>query len=233
MLKSPTNAEITEAPEPATPGQDAVGFVLAGGRSSRMGRDKALVEFDGLPLIAHALGILHAAGLEASIAGARTALDHFAPVVPDLFPDHGPLGGICSALASTSVRRAVFLPVDLPLLPPELIRWILDHAQKTDAAVTVASLGGFAQTFPAVIDQACLPALQQELAAARLRCLTGFQTAAVSLGKPLAILPVEAALARGDVVFEDSSGPERWFLNLNRPQDLPSAPSPGQPDRVS
>lgn len=50
---------------------DAVGFVLAGGKSSRMGTDKALLEFRGEPLIARAIGILKAVGLPVCIAGAR------------------------------------------------------------------------------------------------------------------------------------------------------------------
>ena len=79
----------------------AAGFVLAGGRSSRMGTDKALMLLGGRPLIAHALDILRGAGLSASLAGARAGLERFAQVVADEEPDRGPLGGICSALAMT------------------------------------------------------------------------------------------------------------------------------------
>ncbi len=134
---------------------DAAGFVLAGGQSSRMGHDKALLAFAGRPLIDHALATLHEAGLSASIAGANpsvlASLAAFAPVVEDLEPGRGPLAGICAALASTSARYAVFLPVDLPLLPSSLIVYLFHHARITGHAVTVPSVNGFAETFPAVL----------------------------------------------------------------------------------
>ena len=110
----------------------AVGFVLAGGRSSRMGSDKALVEFGGRPLIAHAVGILKAAGLAVSIAGAcaenRAGLEAYAPVIPDTEAGLGPLGGICAALRSTTASYGVFLPVDVPLMAPSLIAFLVRHA---------------------------------------------------------------------------------------------------------
>jgi len=130
--------------------EQAAGFVLAGGRSSRMGVEKALVSFRGEPMIVHAIRTLREAGLTASIAGARTSLEDFAPVVPDAQPDRGPLGGICAALASTSAQRAVFLPVDLPLLPASLLVALLEEA----APVVVVEVDGFVQSFPAVVSQA-------------------------------------------------------------------------------
>ena len=135
---------------------DAAGFVLAGGQSSRMGRDKALLPFAGRPLIAHALATLREAGLPAAIAGAdpaaNSALAAYAPIVPDPQPGLGPLAGICAALEAASTRFAVFLPVDLPLLPSSLIAYLLHHARITGRAVTVPSVNGFAQTFPVVLD---------------------------------------------------------------------------------
>ena len=185
-----------------------------------MGQDKALILFAGQPLLAHALAILRGAGLSVSLAGARSPLEVFAPVVEDFQPNRGPLGGICAALASTSARWAVFLPVDLPLLPAALVTCLLSHACTTGCAVTMASIGGFAQTFPAVLDRALLPFLQAELASGRRGCFSAFQAAAASLAQPVTVLPVELLVQSGQVAHPEVLPPARWFLNVNSPADL-------------
>jgi molybdopterin-guanine dinucleotide biosynthesis protein A len=199
---------------------DAAGFVLAGGRSSRMGADKALAHFAGQPMVVHALEILRQAGLRASIAGARSPLDAFAPVVEDSQPDLGPLGGICAALASTGTRWAVFLPVDVPLLPASLIIFLLNHACITGAAVTLTSVNGFAQTFPAVIDKAVLPELEIEIQASRGGCFSAFQTASARLGRPVSVLAAELLVQCGQVTHPGHMPAARWFVNVNAPKDL-------------
>jgi molybdopterin-guanine dinucleotide biosynthesis protein A len=199
---------------------EASGFVLAGGRSSRMGQDKALVRFAGQPLVEHALSILRQAGLTASLAGGTSSLANFAPVVEDTKAGLGPLGGICAALRSTSARWAVFLPVDLPLLPASLVGFLLDHARITGRAITLCSVNGFAQTFPAVVDQAALSALETELASGRAGCFSAFQAAAASLGQPVTVLAVESLVQAGQVAHPDGMPAARWFLNVNAPADL-------------
>jgi len=201
----------------------AMGFVLAGGRSSRMGVDKALVEFDGHPLVAHALRILREAGLPAMIAGARSPLGQFAPVVEDSEPDLGPLAGICAALSATPARFAVFVTVDSPLLPPSLVRYLLDWSRKSGAAISMASMQGFAQTFPAVVDHAVLPYLIQELDSGRRGCYSAFATACARLGSDLAVLPVEPASEGGQVTHPEGLPSNLWFRNLNTPDDLVQA----------
>jgi molybdopterin-guanine dinucleotide biosynthesis protein A len=185
-----------------------------------MGQDKALLPFAGKPLVTCALAILREAGLTAMIAGQRSPLAAFAPVVEDAEPGRGPLGGICAALASMLAQRAVFLPVDLPLLPASLIACLLAYARITGRAVTVPSVNGFAQTFPAVVDRAALPALRKELEAGHGGCFSGFQTAAASLGQPVAVLAVETLVQSGQVAHPDSLPAARWFLNVNTPADL-------------
>lgn len=200
---------------------DAAGFVLAGGQSSRMGRDKALLQWGTGTLAQNALAILREAGLTAAIAGARAPeLAAFAPVVPDAEPDQGPLGGICAALASTQARWAVFIPVDQPLLPASLLRYMLHHARTTEQAVTLASVAGYSQTFPAVVAGAALPMLRQAFHAGKGGCFTAFQAAATALGQAPAVLPVELLAQTGQVGHAAALPPVRWFLNINTPADL-------------
>ena len=203
--------------------QDAEGFVLAGGRSSRMGSDKALVQLDGKPLVAYALDLLREAGIRASIAGARSPLDTFSLVLEDVQPDRGPLEGICAALAYSSARWVVLLPVDLPLLPASLVGFLLNHSRTTGVPVTLASVNGFAQTFPAILDRAVHSTLRAELEAGRRGCYAGFQAAANSLGQAVAVLAVEAFVQCGQVRHPDALPAARWFLNVNRPADLKCA----------
>jgi len=199
---------------------DAAGYVLAGGRSSRMGTEKALVQFAGEPLLVHALRILRNAGLSASIAGAHSPLEGFAPVVPDSEPDRGPLGGICDALDATKTRWAVFLPVDLPLLPASLVTYLLEEAQEPGTVVTVATLNGFTQTFPAVVDKLTLPGLRLALESGQGGCYSAFQSAASALGQAVKIVPIEQAVKEGKLAHPKALPVEYWFLNVNKPADL-------------
>jgi len=217
---------------------DASGFVLAGGQSSRMGRDKALLSFAGQPLIAHALSILREAGLPAAIAGAppdrstfagqiagthpqaSESLVSFAPIVEDFQRGSGPLAGICAALAAVATRYVVFLPVDLPLLPPSLIVYMLYHAQITGRAVTVSSINAFAQTFPVVLDRSVLLALKNDLHAGQRGCFSAFQAAASGTGQPIACVAVELLVQSGQIAHPLGLAAAHWFLNANTPQDL-------------
>ena len=198
-------------------------FVLAGGESRRMGCDKALVEFSGEPLIVRALKLLREAGLAARIAGARADLEQFAQVIADPAPGHGPLGGVCAALAVCRGHRAVFVPVDLPLLPASLIAFMVHRATITQAVVTVLSVSGFAQTFPAVVDRAALPGLEDALKQGPGGCFAAFKSAAAGLGQRVAAVPVEYLAQAGQVTQPGGLPPTMWFLNVNSPADLARA----------
>jgi molybdenum cofactor guanylyltransferase len=210
-------------PAPSPSHRDASAFVLAGGRSRRMGRDKALLEFAGETLIARSLRILHEAGLPTAIAGSSAPLALDVPMVPDLEPDLGPLSGICAALASTSAHHAVFLSVDMPFVPASLLMYLLYHARITARVVTVPSVNGFVETFPAVIDRAALPALQAELAAGRNGCFAAFRAAAGTLRQSVDSVSVELLAQSGHAVHPHGLPPMSWFLNLNTPGDVTRA----------
>ena len=201
---------------------DVAGFVLAGGQSSRMGTDKALLDFAGEPLVVHALRILRQARLTASIAGARSPLQALAPVVSDSEPDRGPLSGICAALASTSATQALILSVDMPLLPQSLVALLLEEAQKGEPLVTVLSMNGFVQTFPVVIRREALPWMRTTLETGQGGCLAAFQSAAVSMGQSMKIVQVDQAVNEGKLSAIELPV-EDWFLNVNEPADLARA----------
>ena len=101
------------------------GFVLAGGRSSRMGRDKALLQWNGATLLEHVSAIVREAVGNVTVIG-RDA-------VPDLIPNQGPLGGLLTALSSTEAERVLIVACDMPNLTPELLRGIASG--KADAVV--------------------------------------------------------------------------------------------------
>src|SRR5580693_7445618 len=121
------------------------GFILAGGLSSRMGSDKALLEIDGRPLIAHALDLLSAVTPAPRICGSRPDLAPFADVIPDNFPNSGPLGGIEAALSASTTDLNLFLPVDLPNLPIEFLRVLVARAEDSNAVATIPTLAGLPQ----------------------------------------------------------------------------------------
>jgi molybdopterin-guanine dinucleotide biosynthesis protein A len=130
------------------------------------------------------------------------------------------LGGICAALASTQAPWAVFIPIDLPFLPASLVDTLLRNAQITFQPITLASIGGFAQTFPVLLRREVLAPLQSELDVGRAGCFKAFQAAAARLGAPLSVIPVEILLQAGQVHHPADLPAHRWFLNLNTEPDL-------------
>jgi molybdopterin-guanine dinucleotide biosynthesis protein A len=95
-----------------------IGVVLAGGLSSRMGRDKALLPWHGRPLIEHQIATLLAAGVQAvKVSGDRPDYQG----VTDPVPQAGPLGGIAGIVATCADGDLLIVPVDMPRLQPALL----------------------------------------------------------------------------------------------------------------
>ncbi len=103
-------------------------YILAGGRSSRMGRDKAMLQLAGKTLLARAVEIARTVATEVVLLGDRQDLQGADRAIPDLHPGCGPVGGMETALRDLASRpsdsqkaeRACFLPVDMPFLPAGL-----------------------------------------------------------------------------------------------------------------
>lgn len=191
-----------------------------------MGADKALMEFEGLPLIEHAINLLQRAGLAVSVAcGTRKHLENRAHTVNDLGSSEGPLGGVCGALEVTRVTWTIFIPVDLPLLPAALLARLLTIAQVTGDPVVVPSVNGFPQRFPAVVHLDALPALRSELLAGHRGCFAAYGRACSSLGKSIRVIATELLVQTGQVRHPRGLPAASWFLNVNSPSDFAHARS--------
>jgi molybdenum cofactor guanylyltransferase len=117
-------------------------FVLAGGKSSRMGTDKALLAIEGTTLLARALGVARQISGSVFIVGEKLKFAGFGDVLEDRFLDCGPLAGIQAALKSSATELNLMLAVDLPFLTEALLRFLLSISQQSDAIVTVPRMGG-------------------------------------------------------------------------------------------
>ncbi len=199
---------------------DVEAFVLAGGRSSRMGQEKALVSLHGRPLIRIALETLLAAGMNPRIAGARTSLSSFAPVIPDLIPDCGPLSGIHASLAASSAELCLFLPVDLPLMPPALLQSLLQRAQITGSSVTLCRLNGQIQPLPVLLRRTVLESLELCLQQGVFQCHRAWNLLAEASSTLPDAVTVEFLAQCGQVNHPLGLPPVLWFQNCNSPSQL-------------
>ena len=117
--------------------QPLTAFLLVGGKSTRMGRDKSFVEFEGKTLLDRALSLLRGVTPEVTLVGSRDRLTGYGTVVEDIFPNAGPLGGIHAALRASSTDLNLLLAVDLPLVSKDLLQYLISRAERTTALVTV------------------------------------------------------------------------------------------------
>ena len=193
-------------------------FILAGGISSRMGREKALLELGGVPLVVRTARLVKPLVSEVTIIGLpeRYAALGF-PVLPDLKivePEgtgivRTPLVGIATALTSTKMPWNLILACDLPYLTADWLDWLLDRADRSCAQVVmVRSSGG----------------LEPLAAAYRMECAAPIVTA-LNRG----IRKVTDALdgLRSEFLSEKESGEHdpdgRVLTNVNSPADYEEA----------
>jgi molybdopterin-guanine dinucleotide biosynthesis protein A len=195
--------------------------VLAGGRSTRMGQDKAVLQVGGRSLVELALDKLRSIGVaEPRIAGARTDLSSLAPVVPDLHPGCGPLSGIEAALAATTKGLNLFLPVDMPLLPARFLYWMLLRAEITGALMTVPCINGWPQPLCAVYHRDLLRPITASLLGGNYKVMP-VVTAAAGQSQAVDVFDTERLASSHPELFAFSPLPlYRWFHNCNLPEDM-------------
>ena len=190
---------------------DVTAFILAGGKSTRMGTDKALVALDGRTLLARALDLARLVAPDVRIVGDSAKFATFAPVVEDVFRDCGPLGGIHAALRASSTELNLILAVDVPFVSLAFSQYLIRRALNSSAVATVPRAGGGWQPLCAVYRREFADAAEGALRAERCKIDALFDTVRVQ-----AIEEVELA---------EAGFSPRIFRNLNTKEELEAAAS--------
>jgi molybdopterin-guanine dinucleotide biosynthesis protein A len=186
------------------------GVIQAGGKSTRMGgRPKALMELGGRRIIDRVVEVLR--GVTRDVLLVTNTPELYAtlglPMVPDVFPDHGSLGGIYSGLKAAPGDAAFTVACDMPFLMPEVARLVIDRAGLAD--VVVPKIAEQFETLHACYAKACLAPMESRLREGRLKIVGFFDEVRV-----LTIAEAEVARFRA---------PELVFMNVNTPEELARA----------
>jgi len=183
-------------------------IVLAGGRSSRFKRDKALILWEGKPLIVRQVDMLKGLFDEIIVVTGddrryEDLLDVI--VVDDLIKGKGPLGGIHAGLSSSSNDYNLILPCDMPLLDERVISLLLDEIDG-QARIILPVVRGYVEPLVGIYHRDCIPFAEMLLRGGKLKVLGLMDFVPTKLIPESRVLEVDPDLTS--------------FLNLNRPEDL-------------
>jgi len=172
------------------------GFILAGGKSTRMGHDKALLDWKGVTLLDHMMNLVSTVADPVHVVGRGS--------LPDRLQGFGPLSGIATALEMSATDANLVVAVDLPLLTTELLKYLRIRAELSSAPLIACKIGS---EFPLciVIRQAILPQIHKRLASQKLSIHGLIE------GTPSLVIS-EAELAQSGFIAEQ-------FRNINTEDD--------------
>jgi molybdopterin-guanine dinucleotide biosynthesis protein A len=186
------------------------GVIQAGGRSTRMGgAPKALMELGGRRIVERVVAAVAPVVDDLLVVTNTPDLYDFLglPMVGDVFPDHGSLGGIYSGLMAAPGDAAFTVACDMPFLTPEVVRLVVALAGEAD--VVIPRTGDQLETLHASYAKRCLPHIEERLRSGRLK-IVGFFDA-------VRVLEIPEASVRS------LADPAVVFMNVNTPDELERA----------
>lgn len=182
--------------------------ILAGGKSSRMGRNKALLELGGKTIIEHVIQVASTASSDVMlITNSPGNFSHLKlPMLPDEVRDIGPLGGIYTALKHCRTAHCLILACDLPFLSGELVRFLSENAG--DADIFAIDAGKGPEPLCAVYAKRCLPTIEAQIAHKNFKVADLFKCVNARV----------IQLSPGHCLYS-----RHLFYNINSPDDLKQA----------
>lgn len=185
---------------------DVSAVILAGGKSQRMGFNKALFELGKASMVERIAGELSRHFREVVLVASDPEIyaDLGLRVITDIYQGRGPLGGIHAALVKTSAKHIFVTACDMPFVDAGLARYLSGQAHNFD--VVAPRLGQYIEPLYAVYGRGCIPAIEAQLIRGRCK-ISAFY-----------------ASVRVCYVGEDEIArlvdPGRVFFNVNTPADL-------------
>ena len=193
--------------EPKDPGFSHVsGVILAGGKSGRYGRNKALVKIGPLSLIERVIRVMRSVSQEVVLI--TNAPDEYAhlglPMHKDLIPGLGPLGGIYTGLNIIPHKAGFFVACDMPALNASLIRHMVEISPDFD--VVAARIDGKIESLHALYTKGCLQAIKGLIDTQQYQVFRFFHLVSVRYIDEMEIRSFDPEFTS--------------FINVNRPEEL-------------
>ena len=193
---------------PATQ-QPITGVILAGGKSSRMGQNKALMSLGGKRLVDRVVEVMRSVFDDLLIVTNTPEVyaDLGIPMVRDVWPEKGSLGGVYSAIYHVATPYCLVVACDMPFLRTAVLRYLI--TQMADYDVVVPDVLGELQTLHAIYSNACLQPIERRLEANRLRIVGFFPDVRIRTVTAGELEPYDPELLA--------------FQNLNTPEEFQAA----------
>ncbi|MFQ5753503.1 MAG: NTP transferase domain-containing protein, partial [bacterium] len=182
--------------------------ILAGGQSKRMGKDKALLTFDGKAMIKHVIETVLSRVNDVMIISNQP--EFYAslglPVYPDEIQSCGPLAGIYTALRHSTSRHCLVVACDLPFISKSMIQFLCENCAAYDVLVFESESG--LEPLCAVYSKNCLPIIQEQIKNHRYRVSDFYEKVNTHIVR-----------LNPELVFYDSKA----FMNINTREELQQA----------
>ncbi len=182
-------------------------ILLAGGKSSRYGSNKALVEIEGEPIIVRIVSILQQVFEEIYVVGSKDTDYSFLEdviLVEDIIPDKGPLGGLYTGLSYSSARHNLLLGCDMPFFTTDYFHFLTNWQKRYD--VLVPEYNGYIEPLGGVYNRSILPEVERSIEKDDLKIKSFFPEVRVEIIK--------------EEIIREIGDPARLFYNINYKSDL-------------
>ena len=185
------------------------GIIMAGGKNSRMGRDKACLHVGTETILENTVNqltkvvnnILVISNRPQSLSGSGLH------IVPDIFPGCGPLGGIHAWLVHSTTDVNLVVACDMPFLHEKMLKYLVEHGARYD--VVIPRLGNYLEPLTACYHKSCLQVIESHINERRLKITSFFPE--------VDVLYVERKK------LTELAGTDYSFFNVNTPEDLEQA----------